>query len=182
MNEKLNSSQRNYISELDEIIDLVGLDYNNILKYDKEARTASLINIKDQIIRSAVVMDYLLIDWYLTEIIVRYYFGKDKSITDLRKNKKFELFNHCILEKLYLINKLDLAREIIKIPNNISNKILKINELRNTLAHSLFPQRRRVKVLYNNKIIQEMQGFKEYQSDMNEINEYFIYNILKVKN
>ena len=182
MAEKLNDTQKKYISEIDEIIDLVGLDYNKILNYDKEARTESLLNIKDQIIRSSVLMEYLRIDWYLTQIIIRYYFGEDKSMIDLWKNKKFELFNYHILEKLYLINKLELAKKIIQIPESINNKISKINDLRNSLAHSLFPENRRVKVLYNNKSIQDMQGFKEYQDDINKVTEFFIDNVLKATN
>ena len=181
MREKLNKTQKKTVQEIDEIIELIGLDHRNILNYDKEARTPVLHNMKDQIMRSAVVMDYVLIDEFLSQVLVEYYFGRAESSIDLWKTKKFKLFNYCILEKLYLLNKLDHVKEIIEIPSSIETKIRKLNDLRNSLAHSFFPENRKVKICYDGKSVYALQGFKEYHKDVEKITTYFMNKLWKVK-
>lgn len=176
----LTRAQKNNISEIDQIVELAGLDYKNIEEFEQDARISVLRNIKDQLVRSVIIMDYVLIDEHLCQILVNYYFGNNASPIKLWKTKKFKLFNYFVLEKLYLVNKLDHAKEIINIPANIMAKIKKINDLRNSIAHSFFPDNRRVKIQYDNKSVYDLVGFKKYQEDVDDVMKYLAKKVWKV--
>jgi len=177
----LTKSQKNLITEIDQIVESAGLDYKNVENLENEARIAILRNIKDQVVRSTIIMDYVLIDEHLCQIIINYYFGSNSSSIKLWRTKKFKLFNYYILEKLYLVNKLDHAKEIINFPSGIISKIKKINDLRNALAHSFFPENRRVTVSYENKSVYNLDGFKKYQNDVDEVMKFLAEKVWKVK-
>lgn len=154
------------ITELNEINEILGIDYQNIEDYEKEARTPYLKMAMDHIIRSAVIIEYKLIDENLHMLICDYFFGKKKNYTRLWKTKKFQSFNQYILEKLFPLNKLELAQQICKIPENIVNDIYKINDLRNGLAHSFFPENlRKNKPIYKGKRIHTSEGIKLFMED-----------------
>jgi hypothetical protein len=83
---------------------------------DSGGRTTRLELAKNQLIRSEVILKYVLMDEFLSAIICWYYFGKRRGFPQLWKTKRFKLFNHFILERLYLLQKLDLVQNIHKIP------------------------------------------------------------------
>jgi hypothetical protein len=92
-----------------------------------------------------VVVKYTLIDEYLSVIIVNYYFPKLTigHYGKLWRTKKFRLFNYYVLDELYLPKKKDLVNAIRPLPAGIGGRIMKINDVRNAVAHSFFPQNRR---------------------------------------
>jgi hypothetical protein len=96
--------------------------------------------------------------------------------------KKFKYFNYYIIEKLYLLNKLDLVKNILKIPREIESAIKRINDLRNGLAHSFFPENlRRNKPTYKDKSIYSIEGLKLFEEDRGKINDFFfkkLYNVI----
>jgi len=174
MKEKLTFLQYKTLKEIRRIIDLSGLDYENIRDVDKNARTPVLHNIKDQIVRSEVIMEYTIIDEFLNSMIANYYFGKSKTFIQLWKTKRFKLFNYYILEELSLLKKLSLCKEIKKIPKSIVEKITKINALRNGLAHAFFPQNlKRSKPIYRGKDIFTPEGFELFGEDAEKIHKFF---------
>lgn len=79
---------------------------------DIAGRTPRLEFAKDQIIRSAVVLKYVLMDEFLSAIVCWHYFGRSRSFPHLWKTKRFRSFNYFVLEMLYLLQKLDLVRSI----------------------------------------------------------------------
>ena len=79
------------------------------------------------------------------------------------------------LAKLYLLNKLDLAKAIFQIPKEIENAVRRINDLRNGLAHSFFPENlRRNKPTYRNKSIYCLEGLRLFEEDRGKINKFFL--------
>ncbi|MFI5153957.1 MAG: hypothetical protein ACHQET_11525, partial [Chitinophagales bacterium] len=108
-------------------------------------------------------------------------FGKKKSYIKLWKTKRFKNFNYYILERIYLLNKLDLVKEIVKVPRNIENSIRAINDLRNGLAHSFFPENlRRNKPLYKGKSIYTTEGIQKLQEDNLEISNFLFKKAHKI--
>ena len=175
----LTTKQKELIKELDEITSLLSLDFQNIGEYEKEARTPYLNAAKDKIIRGQVIIWYTLIDEFLNMELCHYFFGKKQSFIKLWKTKKFQNFNHHILEELYLLQKLRFLKSIKKVPKNISGDIERINYLRNALAHSFFPENlKKSKPVYKGKNIFSLEGLNLLSEDFDKIFTYF----LKLKN
>jgi hypothetical protein len=141
---KLTKKQQELVAELGHLTSILGLDYDKIItEADPEARTTLLELAKDQLTRSAVILKYVLMDEFLSGVMCWHYFGKKRGFPDLWRTKRFKSFNYFILEKLYLLQKLDLVRSIHGIPKWVSSDLAALNELRNGIAHSFFPQNRR---------------------------------------
>ena len=152
----------------------MGIDYRKVREAEKEARTPHLEMIKMQYVRSEVLMSYVLVDEFLNMIICRNYFGK-QSFIKLWKTKNFRNFNHYILERLSLLNKLELVKAIKTMPSNIETIIKKMNDLRNGLAHSFFPQNlKRNKPVYNGISVFTVDGFKRFMEDREKVISFFL--------
>ena len=172
---RLTKKQRGLVDELKYLMSTLGLDPNEIVaEADPEARTTYLEIAKDQIVRSAVVLKYVLMDEYLSAVICWHYFGKKQGFPKLWKTKRFKSFNYFILEKLYLLQKLDLVRSIHDIPRWVSSDLAALNELRNGIAHSFFPQNRRRKPEWKGQSVFAQSGYDRFFEDMQKLSEFFV--------
>jgi hypothetical protein len=181
-NAKLTPKQRRLINEIKEISASIQMDYWNILEYREDGRTVILEMMKQQLIRSEIIMKYTLIDEFLSVIISHYYFKTPKiefTFTRLWRTKKFQLFAHYFLDETYLLNKMRLVRAIKEIPSDVRNAIERINALRNAIAHSFFPENRRQyrtykKVMYRESNIFSKEGVTKFLEDATRVQDYLI--------
>jgi hypothetical protein len=118
-NKRLTKKQLSLQKEIEEIIALLQLDYQNIQRVSPSTRIAHLGIIKSHIIRGQIIMYYTLTDEMLSEIICRYYFGSRSNSIKLWKTKRFQLFNYHVLEELNLMQKLRFVRSIKPMPKGI---------------------------------------------------------------
>jgi hypothetical protein len=172
MKEKLTLTrkQKALIKELNEMMELFGLDYQNIHRYDKELRTATLELIKNQMVRGEIIMRYVFVDELLNDIISNYFFGDKKSFISLWKTKRFQNFNYFVLEELSLLKKRALAKSITKIPKDIIGDIERLNSVRNALAHAFFPENlNKSKPVYKGKDIFSLDGIKLFEQDIEKV-------------
>lgn len=174
--DRLTKKQQDLIRELDELTSLLGLDYRDIRNIEMEFRTPALKIMKDQMIRSAVILKYCLIDELLSGIICGYFFGTKRSFIQLWKTKRFQTFNYFIIEKLYLQQKLDLVKGAHDIPTWVTSEVARLNDLRNALAHSFFPENRRRKPEWKGKQILSMEGTRSFMDDMGKLSKFFLEN------
>ena len=119
------------------------MDVWNIEDYQGEERRYRLQAIKDRLVRSEVILKYALIDEFLTDVICVYYFRKPKRMPTFQylwRTKHFRVFVHYIMDEMVLLKKLAAVEAITKVPRDVSNAIKPINDLRNAVAHSLFPE------------------------------------------
>jgi hypothetical protein len=138
-----------------------------------ERQTRLRICIHNMVI-AAVVSQYTLFDEILADVICRYYFkwpGKRRFI--LWRQKKFKTFVHFILDEMYLLKKMELAHAISPLPKEVRETIRKLNAIRNSLAHSYFPENRKEhkkarKVLYAGKDIRRSEGLEQFLTDCHE--------------
>ena len=142
-------------------------------KVEPDARTTYLELAKDQLIRSAVVLKYVVMDEFLSAIMCWHYFGKKQSFPQLWKTKRFRTFNHFILERLYLLQKLDLVKSIHDIPKWVLSDLAALNDLRNGVAHSFFPQNRRRKPDWKGKSVFTRVGLDHFLEDMDKLSDFF---------
>jgi len=143
---KLTPKQRRLTAEFEEIAASIGMDYWNILDYDEDGRTVILESMKQQLIRSEIIMKYTLIDEFFTVIICHFYFKIPKqefTFARLWRTKKFQIFAHYLMDETYILKKMAIVDAIKEIPSPIKNAIARINDVRNAVAHSFFPENRR---------------------------------------
>jgi hypothetical protein len=171
---KLTRRQRVLVTELKELVSRLGLDADEIAENaEPEARAAYLQLAKDQIIRSAVILKYVLMDEFLSAIMCWHYFGKKRGFPQLWKTKRFRTFNYFILERLYLLQKLDLVKSIHDIPKWVSSDLAALNDLRNGVAHSFFPQNRRRKPEWKGQSVFTRGGLEHFLEDMDKLSSFF---------
>jgi hypothetical protein len=174
-NAKPTRKQRHLATELRDLLSTLMLDPDAIIAdADVEGRTPRLELARDQVIRSAVILKYVLMDEFLSAVICWHYFGKRRSFPQLWKTKRFRSFNYFILERLYLLQKLDLVKSIHDIPRGVSSDLAALNELRNAVAHSFFPQNRRRKPNWKGQSIFTNPGFERFLEDMDELSNFFV--------
>ena len=118
----LTKKQRALVDELQEMRDLMLLNYEQIEEYPAPSRTTSLLLMRNKLVRGQVVVSYTLIDEFLTNRICCFIFGRQRSFPDLWKTKRFRLFNHYVVESLSLLEKLRFAKAIQEIPKPIARK------------------------------------------------------------
>lgn len=178
----LTSHQKRLLRDLEEVAALTRLDYTDIQEYDLEERTVRLKFMKNQLVRSQVVMDYTFVDEMLGSAICQYFFGKKKSFIRLWKTKKFRNFNYYVVEVLSLTEKLRLVKAISKVPKNVSGNIEALNALRNGLAHAFFPENlRSAKPIYKGKDIFTVDGLRTFIADMGKVSDFFMHHNFGVR-
>lgn len=179
---KLTPKQRRLIAEIEDIAAAIQMDYWNIADYDEDGRTYILEVMKQQLIRSQIIMSYTLIDEFLSVIICHFYFKRPKepfTFTRLWRTKKFQLFAHYFLDETYLLNKMRLVHAIKEMPSDIRNGIERINAVRNAIAHSFFPENRRQykaykKVMYRDANIFSKEGITKFLNDAERAQDYLM--------
>lgn len=172
---KLTKKQRALVADLKELVSTLGLDADAIAENaDPEARTTYLELAKDQIIRSAIVLKYVLMDEFLSALMCWHYFGKRRGFPSLWKTQRFKTFNYFILERLYLLQKLDLVKSVHEIPKWVSSDLAALNDLRNGVAHSFFPQNRRRKPEWKGESVFTRAGFDRFLEDMQKLSDFFV--------
>jgi len=114
----------------------------------------------------------------LDVIICDYFFGKKANW----RQKRFKLFNQHILEKLTIVNKIDLLSEFLEIPHQVRSFILILNGLRNAFAHSFFPEnRRREKPFYKGKSIYKIAVIRDYKEDFDKTEDFLMEKAWGIK-
>jgi len=173
--DRLTFKQQRLIKELDELSELLTLDYHDALEYEREGRTAYLEAARDKIIRGQVIIWYTLVDEFLAMELCYYYFGRKRSFPELWRTKRFQLFNYHVLEELHLLQKLRHVKAIRKIPKSISETIERLNSLRNGLAHALFPENlHKSTPKWKGKNIFSIDGIRALQDDIDEVVKFFV--------
>ena len=119
---------------------MIKLDYPYILAYKRDARTPIIEHMRRKMILSEVITRYTLVDEHLNLTLCHYFFGRKKSTIQLWKTKRFQLFNHHVIEELSLMAKFRFAKSVAKMPKGVAADIDRLNALRNGLAHAFFPE------------------------------------------
>lgn len=174
----LTKKQKQLCAELEEISEIVAVDYWNIEDYDVPSRTIQLDLMKRALVNSWIIGKYTLIDETLGGIICRYFFPK-RPFHELWRTKRFQLFNYHIIESMSLLRKLDLAREVKDIPSSVQDTIKRTNTLRNAIAHLFFPEnksefQRFKKVVYKGRDVYSVDGLRSFAEDADAASDHLM--------
>lgn len=161
----LSRKQRSLIREIELIRRIFGFGRTDAAFARGKELTTDLQLTKDLMIRSVVVMIYALVDESLNLAICRKMFGGERGRFEFNRSKRFRAFHHYMLENLPLVKKVEFVKAVYQIPASVSKAIYALNDLRNAIAHSFIPERRRVGPLWNGRSIYTSEGFEEFRAD-----------------
>lgn len=184
MADTLTPKQKVLLTELEEISEIVRVDYWNIRQRPRESRTAVLEVMKRELVRGEVIGQYTLIDDILATELCRYFLPSSNQIAQW-KTKKYRRFNYFVIERLYLTQKLAFLKDVYSIPKDIARTVEEINALRNAMAHAFFPEnlrayhmkgppapRKPVPVLYRGENIFSAAGAKRFVGDCADVTRF----------
>jgi hypothetical protein len=171
---RLTPKQRALIAEVKGLMSRLYLDPDELATLDDSSeRTTRLELAKRQIVSSAIILDYVLIDEFLSCVMCWHFFGKKRGFPELWRTKRFQVFNYQLLEKIYLVQKLDFVKAIHDIPKPVVSDLMALNDLRNAVAHSFFPENRRRKPEWKNENVFKKEGFVRFKEDMIALKKFF---------
>jgi hypothetical protein len=160
--------QKRLIEEIEELTSLFRLSHRELMESDIEDKTLKLEFIKNQLVRSEVIMSYTIVDELLGAIIAKYQFGSDFS--KLWRTKKFQYFNHHVLEELSIMAKLRYVKSIKGVHRSVAEDINRLASLRNGLAHAFFPENlKKSKPQWKSVDIFSVEGSKRFVEDLGKI-------------
>jgi len=172
---RLTPKQRALITEVKGLMSRLYLDPDELATLkDSGERTTRLELAKRQIVSGAIILDYVLMDEFLTCVMCWHFFGKTRGFPELWKTKRFQVFNFQLMEKTYLVQKLDFVKAIHNIPKPVVSDLMALNDLRNAVAHSFFPENRRRKPEWKNQNVFEKAGFVRFKEDMIALKNFFL--------
>jgi hypothetical protein len=109
---KLSREQRRLKREIEEISGSLRMDHWNNLDYPQSDRLVTLKLVIRSLVNQEIIWAYTLVDEYLGDIICNYYFKRRKNEVTHRKlwrDTKFKIFNHYIMDEIYLLQKLPIV-------------------------------------------------------------------------
>jgi hypothetical protein len=139
---------------------------------DSRLRTSRLTLTKRELIVSAILGRYLLIDEHLSNEMCWKFFPR-RTFSALWKTKRFRTFNHHVIDRLSLLQKLEFVRAQIDLPSEFCERIRALNSLRNAVAHSFFPENRKVKPKWKGHDIFVEDGYGHFFHDIFEVSQFF---------
>ena len=144
-------------------------------QWEEAFRTPRLEGVIRQVVIGEVVTAYTLVDEMLNMVICRFFFPRQRSFPQLWRTKRFRLFNHHVIECLYLPQKLRLVKAIRSVPKSVATDIERLCNLRNGLAHAFFPENLRAsKPLYKGINIFTLEGISRLKEDMDRVSDFLL--------
>ena len=170
----LTKTERKLVKVAKEIAEITGNDLDTVDNWDEgEFRRYAIMGTINHMVIGEVIVRYTLLDELLTSLIAKYFFRVPKQRMKFKKwwrTKKFKIFNHHIMDEMFLLKKMQLAHAIKPIPGSVQSSIQRVNSVRNAFAHSFFPENRREhrklgKVPYMGKDIRTPDGLDAFVTD-----------------
>jgi len=162
----LTAKQKKLHDEIHALRVYLSLDEGAVIDLaDRTAVTPYLESMRRDIVRGAILSRYVFFDELLSDIACIYFFGR-RDFIKLWRTKKFKRFNYYVIEKLSLLHKLDLVGDIKPVPKDVQRYVRTLNDLRNALAHSFYPENLRGnRTRYKDTDVFTLDGFKHFSED-----------------
>jgi hypothetical protein len=175
----LTRAERRIVGEIEELLRIGGYDWRVVEElYELAARRPQLERIKLGFIRMKVIGDYVFADEMLTSVIVAYFFPPRK-FPKRWKDKRIRTFVHFVMERLFMLQKLALVKQIRKFDRAMARTLERLDALRNAMAHSFMPETRREyrekkKVIWEGRDIYTTEGIEQFDADMRKLTDYLV--------
>jgi hypothetical protein len=157
------------LTKLQGLTRAVGLDGSRIGEYPRQIRVGQLERMQRQTVVGAVLHRYTAIDELLGCVIAWDFFDRSKPFGMHWRSKRFQAFNYFVLDQLYLLQKLKFVQYLHAVPKDVSKTIAALNDIRNALAHSLFPENRKQKPMWAGQLIFEVAAIEAFDADTQRV-------------
>ena len=176
----LTRTQKKLLADIQDAYSIAHIDPSGIEEYGRQWRTTILQLILRKVIIGYVVNTYTFIDEQMSDAICRIYFNKPRKpihFGRLWKTKKFKSFVHNGLDNLYPLHKMKLLHDVNPMPKEFRDTIQRVNDVRNALAHTFFPENRRSykehkKVMYRGVDLFTLAGLQRFEEDRQRLTDY----------
>jgi hypothetical protein len=169
----LSRQEKKILNEIEQIKNIMyGYD-RELNSNDREWRDIRPVRLqieRDNLIRAHVIHQHLWIDEFLNSMISDYFL----RLKSRRRSKRYRIFDNFVRDRLDFSEKVNLVKQIEKIPKGILGRIWEVDTLRNGIAHYYFPEIRPKKVGYKGKNIFDVNVFKQFVEDMREVSKFII--------
>jgi hypothetical protein len=175
----LTKAEQRIVGEIEDILRIGGYDWRIVEElYEPAARAPQLQRIKLDFIRMNVIGDYVFADELLTAVIVAYFFPVRK-FPKRWKDKRIRTFVHFVMERLFMLQKLALVKQIRKFDRAMARTLERLDALRNAMAHSFTPEMRREyretkRVTWEGRDIYTTEGIEQFDADMRKLTDYLV--------
>ena len=135
----LGTNMTDLLEDARSIAFLVGVDLDTV-----KVSTIRLEVAIHKMVVAEVVTQYTLLDEILGEIIIEYFFKVDRAtLRSSEEPNSYTIFSNHILDEMFLLKKMAIVHAIKVLPGEVTSVIQRVNSLRNALAHSLFPGKKK---------------------------------------
>ncbi|MES2294606.1 MAG: hypothetical protein V4527_14995 [Pseudomonadota bacterium] len=173
----LTPTQRKLQIEAETIAILTRVDLESIEDLPAQYRLVALRIAINHMVIAEVVSRYTLLDELFSDLIARYFFKQPKKpihFGKLWRTKKFRIFNHQVLDEMFLLKKASIIHSVKPLPAEVMSFVQRLNAIRNAFAHSFFPENRREnfktkKVLYGGLDIRTSAGIEKLLDDFQAV-------------
>jgi len=133
---------------------------------------------KEKMIKSQVISDCTLVEEVLSIIIMDHILKDSKRWREVKyfgRTKRFRMLYDEILGRISPFQKIEIVKQLIKLPHKIESTTRKIFDLRNLFAHTYtLDYTKKRKILYNGVNIFDVENFKKYWDDSIDMKRFFI--------
>jgi len=169
----MTAAEQREAEKLERLFAAVGLEPERLADYPRRDRVGQLQRMQRQTVVGAVLFRYTYIDEILSCVIAWDFFDRSLSFARLWRRKRFKAFNYFVLDQLYLAQKLKLVQYLHPVPKKLVGTIMALNELRNALAHSFFPENRRQKPQWRGRLIFDPDALEAFTTDTQGVVRWF---------
>jgi hypothetical protein len=176
-NQRPTRLQKQLLSQIQEITEILALDPNQILvewSGEPEAVTTHLRRIIDHLIRGEILTQYTLVDSMLNFRLGELVFGRGRSLRKVQGKAKHRALTE-ICEHIYPMEKVKVIQQHRKMPKRYVSTMAALNDLRNGLAHSFFIEDlpKAKKTFLGNDVFTP-DGLSEFQKAMGALFDYLV--------
>jgi hypothetical protein len=169
----MTSAEKGETEKLAQLIEAVGLNPSQITKYPRRYRVTRLQLMQRQVVIGAVLTRYTYIDEPLSCAVAWEFFDLSRSFPEHWRTKRFKAFNYFVLDQVYMAQKLKLVQYLHPVPKRITSTVMALNDLRNGLAHSFFPENRKQPPRWGGTLIFQVEAMKAFDADTQEVVSWF---------
>jgi hypothetical protein len=170
----LTKEQQRLLGEIRSIVDALGLDFDTILRYPpSEERTVYLERIRTHLIRGAVMGEFILVDYLLTdELAIETFGGHGAEPGKKNALKRFE--GELQESRVTLRQKLELYDTFRPVPADIREAILGLSAVRNAFAHNFILDEEPRPAKYRGRKILQLSVFEKFLEDQKRVKSFIL--------
>jgi hypothetical protein len=186
----LTVGQRKALHDLRQIEEITGFDLTKVLGDPAGADwySADIQDSTEMLVRGYIVTEYVLLDQFMDQFMMRFFLAQDpanvdvdvvndEDLEDVARRWRVMLFDQFVLQRIYLLDKYRIFKELFKPPTWVNEFIQATNDLRNGVGHTFAIERRRSELQYKEHSVFSVDALRDFASEGARVHEFLIPKI-----